>query len=142
VHAAASVRGATRGFDGGKKANGRKRRIMADTLGLLPAVMVTAASVADRDAGQTLRARLRERNWRGTRVWTEGGCTGRLADLARDAWRIALTVVRRSDGTGGFTVLAERRLGERTFAWLMHSRPPARDDETRTDTSEAVAKRR
>ncbi|WNO76818.1 transposase [Streptomyces sp. AM8-1-1] len=59
VKAAASVPGATRGFDGGKKVNGRKRHIAVDTLGLLLAVMVTAASVTDRDAGQTLLARLR-----------------------------------------------------------------------------------
>ncbi|GAA3827984.1 hypothetical protein GCM10023083_71270 [Streptomyces phyllanthi] len=128
----------TRGFDGGKKVNGRKRHIVVDTLGLLLAVMVTAASVTDRDAGQALLDRLRERHWRITRVWADGGYTGRLVDLARDAWRIALTVVRRSDDTSGFTVLPKRWLVECTFAWLMHSRRLARDYETRTDTSEAV----
>ncbi|WP_437091114.1 transposase [Streptomyces hundungensis] len=61
-----------------------------------------------------------------------------MVDLARDAWRIALTVVRRSDDTSGFTVLPKRWLVERTFAWLMHSRRLPRDYETRTDTSEAV----
>ncbi|MFE4777953.1 transposase [Streptomyces sp. NPDC056713] len=39
---------------GGKKVNGRKRHIVVDTLGLVLVVMVTAASVTDRDAGQTL----------------------------------------------------------------------------------------
>ncbi|MFD2683791.1 IS5 family transposase [Streptomyces phyllanthi] len=138
VKAAASVPAVTRGFDGGKKVNGRKRHIVVDTLGLLLAVMVTAASVTDRDAGQALLDRLRERHWRITRVWADGGYTGRLVDLARDAWRIALTVVRRSDDTSGFTVLPKRWLVECTFAWLMHSRRLARDYETRTDTSEAV----
>ncbi|MFD3823581.1 IS5 family transposase [Streptomyces sp. NPDC058625] len=99
VKAAASVPAATRGFGGGKKVNGPKRHIVVDTLGLLLAVMVTAASVTDREAGQTLLARLRERHWRITRVWADSGYTGRLVDLARDAWRIALTVVRRSDDT-------------------------------------------
>ncbi|WP_107056176.1 transposase [Streptomyces griseus] len=61
-----------------------------------------------------------------------------MVDFARDAWRIALTVVRRSDDTSGFTVLPKRWLVERTFAWLMHSRRLARDYETRPDTSEAV----
>ncbi|MFJ7496845.1 IS5 family transposase [Streptomyces sp. NPDC097727] len=54
VKAAASVPAASRGFDGGKKVNGRKRHIVVDTFGLLLAVTVTAASVTDRDAGQTL----------------------------------------------------------------------------------------
>jgi transposase len=97
VKAAASVPAATRGFDGGKKVNGRKRHIVVDTLGLLLHVMVTAASVTDREAGQTLLARLHERNWRVTRVWADGGYTGRLVDFARDVLSVALTVVRRSD---------------------------------------------
>ena len=138
VRGAASVPAATRGFDGGKRVNGRKRHIVVDTLGLLLAVMVTAASVTDRDAGQTLLVRLRERHWRVTRVWADGGYTGRLVDFARGVLRVALTVVKRSDDTSGFTVLPKRWLVERTFAWLMHSRRLARDYERRTDTSEAV----
>ncbi|WP_385625673.1 IS5 family transposase (plasmid) [Streptomyces sp. P8-A8] len=138
VKGAASVPAATRGFDGGKKVNGRKRHIVVDTLGLLLAVMVTAASVTDRDAGQTLLVRLCERHWRVTRVWADGGYTGRLVGFARGVLRVALTVVKRSDDTSGFTVLPKRWLVERTFAWLMHSRRLAHDYETRTDTSEAV----
>ncbi|MFE2347944.1 IS5 family transposase [Kitasatospora cineracea] len=138
VKGAASVPAATRGFDGGKKVNGRKRHIVVDTLGLLLTVMVTAASVTDREAGQTLLARLRERHWRITLVWADGGYTGRLVDLARDVLSLALSVVKRSDDTTGFVVLPKRWLVERTFAWLMRSRRLARDHEGRTDTSEAV----
>ncbi|MGW1328234.1 IS5 family transposase [Streptomyces antibioticus] len=138
VKGAGSVPAASRGFDVGKKVNGRKRHIVVDTLGLLLAVMVTAASATDRDAGQTLLAQLHARHWRVTRVWADGGYTGRLVDFARDALSVALTVVRRSDDTRGFTVLPARWLVERTFAWLMRSRRLACDYETRTDTSEAV----
>jgi transposase len=138
VKGAASVPAATRGFDGGKKVNGRKRHIVVDTLGLLLAVMVTAASMTDREAGQKLLSRLRQRHWRITRVWADGGYTGRLVDFARDVLRIALTVVKRSDDTSGFTVLPKRWLVERTFAWLMHSRRLARDYEGRTDSAEAM----
>lgn len=138
VKGAASVPAATRGFDGGKKTNGRKRHIVVDTLGLLLAVMVTAASMTDREAGHRLLARLRQRHWRTTRVWADGGYTGRLVDFARDVLRIALTVVKRSDDTSGFTVLPKRWLVERTFAWLMRSRRLARDYEGRTDSAEAM----
>ena len=47
VKAADTVGAASRGFDGGKKINGRKRHIAVDTLGLLLAVVVTAAGVQD-----------------------------------------------------------------------------------------------
>jgi transposase len=54
-----SVKGAdtvgrdSRGYDAGKKINGRKRFIVTDTLGLLIVVAVTAASVQDRDGAKT-----------------------------------------------------------------------------------------
>src|SRR3954454_25396695 len=47
--------GGARGYDGGKKVKGRKRHIVVDTLGLLLAVVVTAANVDDaRGAEQVL----------------------------------------------------------------------------------------
>lgn len=83
-------------------------------------------------------ARLRERHWRITWVWADGGYTGQLVDFARSVLRIALTVVKRSDDTTGFVVLPKRRLVERTSAWLMRSRRLARDYETRTDSAEVM----
>jgi transposase len=54
-----SVRGAdtvdrdSRGYDAGKRVNGRKRFIVTDTLGLLLVVCVMAASVQDRDGAKS-----------------------------------------------------------------------------------------
>jgi putative transposase len=48
------VGGESRGFDGGKKINGRKRHILVDTLGLLIAVVVSAANQADSKVGGRL----------------------------------------------------------------------------------------
>src|ERR687884_906590 len=42
------------GFDGNKKIKGRKRHILVDTLGLIVAVVVTAANTDDRDGLVTL----------------------------------------------------------------------------------------
>lgn len=39
--------GSDRGYDGGKKVNGRKRHFMVDTLGLVITVIVNAANLAD-----------------------------------------------------------------------------------------------
>jgi hypothetical protein len=44
----ASPQGGESGFDAGKKVKGRKRNLVVDTMGLLIAVTVTAASVQDR----------------------------------------------------------------------------------------------
>jgi putative transposase len=55
--------GEQQGYDGGKKVNGRKRHIVVDSLGLLLAVLVTAASVDDGRAGVELLRRLNEETW-------------------------------------------------------------------------------
>jgi transposase len=121
VKAAACVPASSRGYDGGKKINGRKRHIVVDCLGLLLAVMVTAANVTDRQAAVSLLAAVRARFFRLTLVWADGGYTGRLIEYAHKAWRIALTVIKRGDDTCGFVVLPKRWLVERTLAWLMRS---------------------
>ncbi|MEU6667986.1 transposase [Streptomyces sp. NPDC046727] len=54
----AVVGSGSRGFDGGKLINGRKRHVVVDTLGLLLAVMVTAADVGDRAAAKVLLAQV------------------------------------------------------------------------------------
>ncbi|MFD7894083.1 IS5 family transposase [Streptomyces sp. NPDC059743] len=54
VKADAVVGTDSRGFDGGKLVNGRKRHVVVDTLGLLLGVMVTAADTGDRTAARVL----------------------------------------------------------------------------------------
>ncbi|MFF3662800.1 transposase [Streptomyces olivochromogenes] len=71
----ATVPAASRGYDAGKKINGRKRHIAVDTLGLLLVVMVTAASVSNWDTGRDLLQRLRARHRAITLVWADGGYT-------------------------------------------------------------------
>jgi transposase len=55
VKGAASVPGGSRGYDGGKKINGRRRHVITDSVGLLLRVLVTAANVTDRQAATTPR---------------------------------------------------------------------------------------
>src|SRR2546425_6512500 len=50
--------GGERGYDGNKKVNGRKRHIIVDTLGLLLAVLVTAAAADDGTAAPQVLAKL------------------------------------------------------------------------------------
>ncbi|MGH3900782.1 MAG: transposase [Pseudonocardiaceae bacterium] len=78
VKAADTVGAASRGFDAGKRINGRKRHLAVDTLGLVLTVIVTAASVQDRDGACRLLALLRERFSTIVLVWADGGYSGRL----------------------------------------------------------------
>jgi transposase len=79
VRAADTVSRASRGFDAGKKVNGRKRHLAVDTLGLLLVLMVTAASTQDRDAARPLLWRLRA-GYRGIR------CAGPTAATPASWW--------------------------------------------------------
>ncbi|MGW1108018.1 transposase [Streptomyces sp. NPDC002540] len=99
-------------------------------------ITVTAASVSDRDAGRDLLKALRERHRHIRLVWADSGYTGWLVSFAHAALALALTVVKRSDDTTGFTVLPRRWCVERTFAWLIRSRRLARDYETRIDSAQ------
>ncbi len=138
VKAADTVGAASRGFDGGKKINGRKRHIAVDTLGLLLAVVVTAASVQDRDGACPLLAVLRERFSTITLVWADGGYAGRLVSWAAGVLRLTVTVVKRSDDTRGFVVVPRRWVVERTFGWLMRHRRLVRDYERLPEHHEAM----
>ncbi|MFF3619339.1 transposase [Streptomyces sp. NPDC002467] len=64
---------------------GRKRHIAVDCLGLLPAVMVTAANVTDRDAAMPLLERVRARHRRIVLVWADGSYAGQLGEAATGA---------------------------------------------------------
>ncbi|MEV6739125.1 IS5 family transposase [Streptomyces sp. NPDC051104] len=138
VKADATVTHASRGYDAGKKINGRKRHLLTDTLGLLLAVLVTLASTTDRDAARVLLPPAKGRFRRLSRVWADGGYTGHLTDWTTQHLGLVLDIVRRSDDVQGFQVLPRRWVIERSFAWFLRSRRLVRDYERRTDTSETV----
>lgn len=58
IKTSANVTAAGQGIDAGKKIAGRKRHLGVDTLGLLPAVWVTAAGVSDNVGGIHLLSRI------------------------------------------------------------------------------------
>ncbi|MGH8966672.1 MAG: IS5 family transposase, partial [Actinomycetes bacterium] len=140
VKAADTVGAASRGFDGGKKINGRKRHLAVDTLGLVLTVIVTAASVQDRDGAFRLLALLRDRFSTIALVWADRGYSGRLVSWAHTvlALTLTLTIVKRNDDTTGFAVLPRRWVVERTFGWLMRYRRLVRDYERRPEHHEAM----
>jgi hypothetical protein len=67
-----------RGYDAGKKIHGRKRHIAVGTGGLLLTVLVTAASIQDRDAAKPLLRNLRRAFPSIALAWADGGYAGKL----------------------------------------------------------------
>ncbi len=126
-----------RGFDGGKLINGRKRHILVDTLGLLILVIVTAASVQDRDGAKLLCQKLRGSGKKLRRIWVDGAYRGELLDWVKANFRFVFSVVLRPEQQKGFVVLPRRWVVERTFAWLNNYRRLAKDYERLPATSEA-----
>jgi transposase len=136
VRAADTVPKQSRGFDAAKKVNGRKRHLAVDTLGLLLVVLVTAASVQDRDGARPLLWRLRVAQRRIRLVWADAAYAGRLV-----AWAAILglrvEIVRRRLAHA-FQVLPRRWLVERTFAWISRHRRTVRDYERLPDHHQAM----
>nr|SBO91602.1 Mobile element protein [Nonomuraea gerenzanensis]SBO91681.1 Mobile element protein [Nonomuraea gerenzanensis] len=138
VKASETIGAADSGFDGGKKIKGQKRHVAVDTLGLLLTVLVTAASVQDRDGAHPLLALLRGKFSTITLVWADGGYAGRLVTWAAKALKITVAVVRRTDDMKGFVVLPRRWVVERSLAWLMRHRRLVRCYERRPAHHEAM----
>src|SRR3954468_18411523 len=134
--------GEQRGRDNAKNVDGRKRHIVVDSMGLLLAVLVTAADVDDARAAQELFTRL------------EGQPMSRVGRMFADSkyhnhalyrWveehaRWELVIVRRPDGSVGWVQLPIRWTVERTFAWLGRCRRLSKDRERSVLSSEAMIK--
>lgn len=103
-------------------------------MGLLLNVVVHPADVQDRDGGLGLLRRARRLFPFIERIFADGGYAGRK--MARVVWRTGtwkLQVVKRS-AAGGFAVLPQRWIVERTFAWISRNRRLARDFERYAST--------
>jgi putative transposase len=134
--------GEQRGRDNYKNVDGRKRHIVVDSMGLLLAVLVTAASVDDGVAAPQLFARL------------EGQPMGKVARMFADSkynnlklyeWVDAnakwdLKIVSRPEGKKGWVKLPIRWTVERTFAWLGRCRRLTKDREKSVLSSESFVK--
>jgi putative transposase len=133
--------GAQRGYDGGKKVQGRKRPIVVDSLGLLLAVVVTAASVDDARAARDLFAAMPGRDYPRLKV-VYGDSKYHNYELYdwlsvhRRPYQMA--VVNRPADAEGWVKLPKRWVVERTLAWLGRYRRLSKDYEKLTETSEAV----
>jgi putative transposase len=131
--------GGIKGFDAGKKVKGRKRHILVDTLGLLIAVVVTAANVQDDHGAEPVLGAVKERCPRLKVIWADGISEKQwLIDWVRTGCGWELAIIKRSDQEKGFKLLPKRWVVERTFSWLGRYRRLSKDYEGSPETSEAM----
>jgi putative transposase len=134
--------GEQRGRDNAKNVDGRKRHIVVDSMGLLLAVLVTAADVDDAKAAAELLARL-EGQPMGKVVRMYGD--NKYHNFALYQWveentRWDLVIVRRPKDAEGWVRLPIRWTVERTFAWLGKCRRLNVDREKSVLSSESMVK--
>jgi putative transposase len=134
--------GEERGRDNAKNVDGRKRHIVVDSMGLLLAVLVTAASVDDAKAAAELFGRLEGQPMgRVKRMYADSKYHNfALYEWVQEKARWALEIVRRPKDAEGWVVLPIRWTVERTFAWLGKCRRLSKDREKSVRSSEAFVK--
>jgi len=127
--------GGPRGYDAGKKINGRKRHLLTDTLGLPVAAVVHAADIQDRDGAPLVLASARSLYPWLHHVFADGGYSGaKLAAALAKSGRWTVEIVKRCDAPG-FVVLPRRWVVERTLAWLNRNRRLAKDFEASLESA-------
>lgn len=137
-----SPQGGDNGYDAGKKVKGRKRHLVVDTLGLLLAVSVTAASVQDRDGAHPVMASAMKKYPSIEALFVDSGYAGQCAQTVSQCHDIQVQVVRHPANkhvgrwglseqgdlftvqadAKGFVVLPKRWVVERTHAWNERAR--------------------
>lgn len=138
VKAAETVGAGTRGFDSGKKINGRKRHIAVDVQGFLLAVVVTAAGVGDRMGAKLLVIALLNTCTRLKLIWADAGYDGKpLFTWIRAVAGITLEIIKRTE-LHVFKIVPRRWVVERSFGWLLRYRRLVRDYERRPEHHEAL----
>jgi putative transposase len=152
-----AVRGDKRGYDGGKKIQGRKRHLLVDTQGLLICVKVLEASISDREGARVLLLPLAGHLPRLQLIWADSGYEGPFeswvkehlvgvrVEIVKHPWAGVRGVWAPKDAVidwdtvlpKGFHVLPRRWVVERTNAWITLCRRLSRDFEGTHTSSEA-----
>lgn len=137
-----SPQGGESGYDAGKKVKGRKRHLVVDTLGLLLAVSVTAASLQDRDGAHPVVATAINKYPSIETLFVDSAYAGQCAQTLSHVHDIHVQVVRHPANknvgywahpdqldlftvqadANRFVVLPKRWVVERTHAWNERAR--------------------
>lgn len=148
-----SPQGGPKGYDAAKKIKGRKRHLVTDTLGLVITVLVTTASVQDRDAALPAIDLAIAKAPGIQRLYADSGYEGKRAREIQDLHGIEVEIVRPLDGRRSsiwhegqlplfkesrtFKPLPKRWIIERTNAWNERPRRMNKDHDRNLAVSAA-----
>ena len=131
------------GIDGFKKVKGRKRHIIADTLGLVWGLLLTAANAADGTQLVPLVKSVEGVSQRLKAVLGDGGYgianyPRRFVEAFGDRYK--LNISKKPPGAESFVPQPIRWIVERCFAWMVHSRRLSKDYERTVQSSAAFVR--
>ncbi len=126
--------GGPRGYDAGKKVNGRKRHALVDTDRRGLVLEPHPTSIQDRGSGGALMRASRGIFPFIQRVFADSGYAW---EMVATATLIAVEIVRKNPDQIGFAVNPRRWVVERFFAWIGRNRRLAKDFEATIDSARA-----
>jgi putative transposase len=125
-----------RGYDAGKKVNGRKRVLLVDTEGLVQAIRMVPASMQDRDTPAGIEPELAQSSL--VKIWADLAFNGEVATAPMARCGIELELVGRKNKIG-FEVEPRRWKVEQTFGILARYRRLQVDHEGSTAMSRLMS---
>lgn len=93
--------------------------MLVDTLGLIWAVVVTAASVSDSAGAKQVLARVQGKVPRLRLLWADSTYGGKLIGWVKQSCGWLVSIVVKLKGPTTFVVLPKQWIVERTFGWLV-----------------------
>jgi len=79
------------------KVKGRKRHLLVDVLGLLLVVVITPASVQDRDGADPILREASREYPSVKKIWVDGTYTGGVVERIREDTGLGIELVKRND---------------------------------------------
>jgi putative transposase len=131
--------GGSVGYDGGKKIKGRKRHIVVDTMGLLLAVVVTAANLDDGTYATLVLAKLNAEQYpRLKKIYADHKYHNKTLQrwLAAQQAPYEIEIRMKPEGVPGFQPVKIRWVVEQSHACQGRCRRLSKDYERRTSSSE------
>jgi putative transposase len=128
------------GYDGGKKIKGRKRHIVVDTMGLLMAVVVTAANLDDGTHASKVLGQVTPGKYPRLKViFGDNKYNNRQLNrwLEMHGMPYRIEVSTKPEGEAKFVPIKIRWVVERSHAWFGRCRRLSRDYEYNTTSSES-----